>query len=65
LKISIDPKRCQGQTLCNMAAPELFRIKPEDGNAEVISPTVPAGMEELARSGAANCPERAITITDD
>jgi ferredoxin len=65
MKVSIDPKRCQGHTMCNMTAPELFRIKPEDGNAEAVSPVVPPGLEELARSGAANCPERAIIITED
>jgi ferredoxin len=46
-------------------APELFDVD-DYGTAIVIGDgTVPTELEEKARLAVANCPEYAITLTDD
>jgi ferredoxin len=62
MKVHVDAELCQGHGRCYATAPEVF--EPDDlGNGhEVGDGTVPAGLEDKARRGVANCPERAITI---
>ena len=62
MRTTVDPDVCQGHTLCNMAAPELFKLRTDDGHAYVSDEVVPSGQEEIARRAAATCPEMAITI---
>jgi len=62
VKVRVDPDLCQGHAVCYMTAPDLFRLRDDDGHSYVDSEVVPEGMEEVARLGADSCPERAITI---
>lgn len=64
MKVSIDPERCQGHTVCALTAPELFTIRGDDEIASVVSEDVPTELEPQARLGANSCPERAIVITE-
>jgi ferredoxin len=64
MKISIDPERCQGHTVCALTAPELFTIRGDDVVASVDSEDVPPTLESRARLGANSCPERAIIISE-
>jgi ferredoxin len=64
VKVRVDPDRCQGHTLCAFAAPELFKLREEDGHSYVEDEVVPAGLEDKARAAAATCPEQAITIEE-
>lgn len=59
----MDPDKCQGHTLCAMAAPDVFRLSDFDGHASAIEGDVPAELEEAVRDAAATCPEQAIEIT--
>jgi ferredoxin len=61
-RVSVDSARCQGHTLCNMVAPQLFRVDDEDGYATVTRETVVGELEDLANKAADGCPERAITV---
>jgi ferredoxin len=62
VKVSIDPKVCTGHGLCYMTAPEVF-VDDEHGYGQVLNDgDVAPADEEAAANGAANCPERAITI---
>jgi len=65
MKVHIDEQRCEGHGRCYMIAPDLFQ--PDDiGNGQVIvTGPVPDQLEQDARRAVANCPEQAITITDD
>ncbi|MBI1376598.1 MAG: ferredoxin [Frankiales bacterium] len=65
MKVRVDADVCQGHGVCRMSAPEIFRLREEDGQAYVLSEDVPAGMEAAARLGADSCPEQAITVWDD
>jgi ferredoxin len=64
MKVSIDPERCQGHTVCALTAPELFTIRADDAVASVDCEDVPPPLESQARLGANSCPERAIIISE-
>ncbi len=64
MKVRVDPDKCQGHTLCAMAAPELFTLSEFDGHSTAISEDVPPEFEATARDAAATCPEQAIIISD-
>ena len=64
MKVSIDPDRCQGHTLCNMAAPQVFGLRDDDGHAYVLIGEVEGELLAAARRGASTCPEQAISITE-
>ncbi|WP_082699266.1 ferredoxin [Arthrobacter sp. EPSL27] len=63
MKVTVNRNHCQGHTMCNMAASEVFKLD-EDGNAYVESSEVPAELHAKAQAGAAACPERAIVIEE-
>ncbi|MEO6987823.1 MAG: ferredoxin [Aquihabitans sp.] len=67
MHIDLDSEKCQGHGRCYALAPDLF--EPDDeGNAVLLvtsGGTVPAGLEDAARLAADNCPEYAITVSDD
>jgi ferredoxin len=64
MRVAVDAKHCQGHTMCNMVAPELFRLDDEDGHSYVVDPEVPPGQENAARAGMAACPEQAISVEE-
>jgi ferredoxin len=65
VKLNIDPGLCQGHGRCYDLAPELFGDD-EEGYGQVLGDgLVPAGQEHQARTAAANCPERAVTVTEE
>jgi ferredoxin len=64
MRVSVDAERCQGHTLCSMAAPEIFGLRNEDGHAYVLIEEVDGELLAAARRGASTCPEQAITITE-
>jgi ferredoxin len=56
---------CQGHTLCNFAAPDVFHLRDEDGHAYVaIEGDLTPEQLEQARQAELGCPERAITIVE-
>jgi ferredoxin len=63
MRIRIDEDRCTGHGRCYALAPRVFEPD-DDGNGRVISADVAPELEDEARSGARNCPEEAITITE-
>jgi ferredoxin len=65
MRVQVDSEKCQGHNRCYALAPELFDVD-DYGTAIVIGDgTVPTELEEKARLAVANCPEYAITLTDD
>ena len=63
MKVRVDPDKCQGHTLCAMAAPQVFELSEFDGHSSAAIEDVPAELEEAMREAAATCPEQAIVIT--
>jgi ferredoxin len=61
MKAVIDLSKCSGHARCYATDPELFQTD-DSGYALRSEFEVPAGSEDIAREGAAACPERAITV---
>lgn len=64
MKVSLDRDRCQGHGRCYVLAPAVFEAD-DDGYGLVIRADVADEHHEAARKGAGNCPEDAITISDE
>ncbi|HWG73662.1 MAG TPA: ferredoxin [Acidimicrobiales bacterium] len=64
MRVKVDDQCCQGHSLCNVEAPEVFKLRDDDGHAYVDEPAVPTGLEDKVRRAAANCPEQAISFTE-
>lgn len=65
VRVRVDGDRCQGHNRCYATAPELFDVDGLGYAHEVGDGTVPPGQEGGARLAAANCPEHAISITEE
>lgn len=61
VKVRVDPERCVGHGRCYASAPAAF-VPDDFGHSEVIAPEVEGADADLARLGAENCPESAITV---
>ena len=64
MRVTVDPDRCQGHTLCNMAAPEIFGLRDDDGHAYILVTEFDDAAIAAARRAAATCPEQAILVED-
>lgn len=62
MRVSVDPSRCQGHTLCVLTAPGVFASSDDDGHAVVMTPQVPADQVDAVRVAVDSCPENAISI---
>jgi ferredoxin len=65
MRVYVDQNICQGHTLCNMVASEIFQLRDEDGHAYVTVGELTADQEVLARTAASTCPEQAIMFSSD
>jgi ferredoxin len=63
-RVVVNAEACQGHTLCNMVAPDIFHLREEDGHSYVVVDELTAEQEPLARKAELGCPERAITVED-
>jgi ferredoxin len=64
VKVAIDSDKCMGHGMCYGLAPNVY-VDDDEGYGQVIGDgTVGDDAAEAARSGAANCPESAIAVTD-
>jgi ferredoxin len=64
VKVRVDPQQCTGHGRCYELAPEVFG-EDEQGHCRIENERVPRRLEESARLGAVNCPEKAISIHED
>lgn len=64
MRATIDVDKCMGHGMCYALAPNVF-TDDDQGYGHVIGDgEVPSEQAEGARNGAANCPERAISVTE-
>lgn len=61
MKVRVDLARCVGHGRCYELAPDVFG-EDERGHCRLLVETVPQALQDQARIGEANCPERAIEI---
>jgi len=65
VRVQIDTGRCMGHGRCYDLAPDLFG-EDDEGYGKVLGDgTVPPEQQDQARLAAANCPERAIELTEE
>ena len=64
MRITVDREACTGHGRCYAVAPGIFEPD-DDGYCLIPVATVAEAEEALARRGAANCPEDAITVHDE
>jgi ferredoxin len=62
MKAVVDEDRCRGHGVCCSTCPEVFELS-DDGYAEVQVSEVPAELTLEVEDAAANCPERAISLS--
>lgn len=65
MKVHLDRERCQGHGRCYVLAPGVFESDDDGYGLVVGTGVVPDASTDAARKGAANCPEDAITITQE
>jgi ferredoxin len=63
MKVHVDPERCQGHTLCNMIAPNMFQLDEIDGHSSPVSEEVPVDQEDKVAEAVRSCPEQAISFS--
>jgi len=63
MKVVVDAERCVGHGRCYALAPDVF-ASDDRGHCELLVTDVPPELEAQARTGAANCPETAITVEE-
>jgi ferredoxin len=64
VKVQVDAAACQGHGRCYALAPDVFETD-DHGHCVIPDPEVTAEREAGARAGVDNCPEDAITLTDE
>ena len=65
MRVHLDSGKCQGHNRCYALAPELFDVDDYGQAVLIVDGEVPAELNEKARLAASNCPEFAITITEN
>jgi ferredoxin len=62
MRVRVNSDRCQGHTLCWLAAPRAFVLDDVDGHSwptrEIVAPEDEDGVAEAALS----CPEQAVEV---
>lgn len=61
MRVVLDEDACVGHGRCYAVAPDVYEAD-DRGHCVVRHPDVPPGLEEQARTGAANCPEGALVV---
>jgi ferredoxin len=64
MRAAVDPDRCQGHLRCALYADTVFAVT-DMGHSEVRLDPVPVELEQSTRQAARNCPESAISVTEE
>jgi ferredoxin len=68
MRVVVDLDLCQGHAVCQMEAPEIFRVVDRPGDyprVEVILERPPEELRAQAEAAARYCPNRVISIRED
>ena len=65
MQVHLDAEKCQGHNRCYALAPELFDVDDYGQAMLTVEDVVPPELHHKTRLAASNCPEYAITITDE
>jgi len=62
MRVLVDADLCQGHAMCEVEAPEVFRV-PKKGPVEVIAEVTP-GNETAVRAAVRHCPAMALSLKE-
>ena len=65
MRVQLDSGKCQGHNRCYALAPELFDVDDYGQAILIVDGELPDELHAKARLAASNCPEFAITITEN
>ena len=68
MRVVVDLDLCQGHSVCQLEAPEIFRVVDRPGEyarVEVILERPPEELRARLETAARYCPNRVITIEED
>ena len=65
MRVHLDSGKCQGHNRCYGLVPELFDVDDYGQAVLLVEGELPDDLREKARLAASNCPEFAITITEN
>ncbi len=60
-RIEVDLDLCQGHAMCELEAPDHFRV-PRRGKVEIIDPEPPEESRAEVERAVASCPTQALSI---
>lgn len=63
LKVIANRAACCGYGVCAEICPEVYQLD-DNGIVVLVTDTVPEGIEEKAREGAAACPQNALEVVE-
>ena len=61
VRIELEQKRCEGHGMCELTAPEVYRLD-DEGELELLVNPVPDGLRASAEAGARVCPVAALRV---
>ncbi|MCB0924154.1 MAG: ferredoxin [Mycobacterium sp.] len=62
-RIGVDADLCQGHAMCELEAPDYFRV-PKRGTVEILDAEPPAGARAEIERAVESCPTRALFIIE-
>ena len=62
-RIEADLDLCQGHAMCELEAPDFFRV-PKRGKVEIIDPEPPEDARDEVERAVQSCPTQALFIKD-
>ncbi|EKF22277.1 hypothetical protein C731_3768 [Mycolicibacterium hassiacum DSM 44199] len=62
-RIEVDLDLCQGHAMCEVEAPDYFRV-PKRGQVEILNPEPPDEARAEIESAIEMCPTRALSIRE-
>ncbi|QDQ98644.1 ferredoxin [Tomitella fengzijianii] len=64
MRIEADLDLCQGHAMCELEAPDVFRV-PKNGTVEILDETPPDDLHDDVRRAVQYCPAQALSSVDD
>jgi len=68
VRVKVDLDLCQGHAMCQLEAPEIFRVVDRPGaypQVEVILETPPEALRAKLEAAVRYCPNRVLSIEED
>lgn len=63
-RIEVDPDLCQGHAMCELEAPDYFRV-PKRGTVEILDAEPPDTDRRQIEDAIRACPTRALSIREE